>query len=45
MSVRGLANASYIENDIEVKGQQQGIVICPGPNLAYFDKVVSLAQM
>ncbi|WP_291130072.1 hypothetical protein [Flavobacterium sp. UBA7682] len=41
----GLANASYIENDIEVKGQQQGIVICPGPNLAYFDKVVSLAQM
>jgi hypothetical protein len=41
----GLANSSYIENGMEVKGQQQGIVICPGPNLAYFDKVVSLAEM
>jgi len=41
----GLANASYLENNIEVKGQQQGVVICPGPNLAYFDRVVSLADM
>ncbi|MFN3752937.1 hypothetical protein [Flavobacterium sp.] len=41
----GLANASYIENNLDVKGQQQGIVICPGPNLAYFDQVVSLADM
>lgn len=41
----GLANASYLENDIPIKGQQQGVVICPGPNLAYFDKEVSLVQM
>lgn len=41
----GLANSSYIENEIEVKGQQQGVVICPGPNLAYFNKTVSLADM
>lgn len=41
----GLANASYLENEMEVKGQQQGVVICPGPNLAYFDRVVSLADM
>ena len=41
----GLANASYLENKIAIKGQQQGVVICPGPNLAYFDKDVSLAQM
>ncbi len=41
----GLANSSYLENNMEVKGQQQGVVICPGPNLAYFDKVVSLADM
>ncbi|OBX23506.1 MULTISPECIES: hypothetical protein [Bizionia] len=41
----GLANASYLENEMPVKGQQQGVVICPGPNLAYFDKEVSLAQM
>lgn len=41
----GLANSSYLENNIEVKGQQQGVVICPGSNLAYFDKVISLADM
>ena len=41
----GLANASYLENHIPVKGQAQGVVICPGPNLAYFDKEISLADM
>lgn len=41
----GLVNAAYIENDIEVKGEKQGIVVCPGPNLAYFDKEVSLSTM
>ena len=41
----GLANASYIENDMPIKGQQQGVVICPGPNLAYFDKEYSLQEM
>jgi hypothetical protein len=41
----GLANASYLENNIPIKGQQQGIVICPGPNLAYFDKEYSLKKM
>jgi hypothetical protein len=41
----GLANASYLENDIEIKGQDQGVVICPGPNMAYFNQEVSLAKM
>lgn len=41
----GLANAAYIENGIKMKGEQQGVVICPGPNLAYFNKEVSLSQM
>lgn len=41
----GLANAAYLENDIKIKGESQGIVICPGPNLAYFDKEVSLSEM
>ncbi|WP_296383842.1 hypothetical protein [Winogradskyella sp.] len=41
----GLANASYLENDIRIKGQEQGVVICPGPNMAYFDKEVSLSKM
>jgi len=41
----GLANASYLENDIKIKGQAQGVVICPGPNMAYFDQEVSLSKM
>ena len=41
----GLANSSYMENDIKIKGQEQGVVICPGPNIAYFDKEVSLTKM
>lgn len=41
----GLANASLIEHDLPVKGEKQGIVVCPGPNIAYFDKEVSLKQM
>ena len=41
----GLANSSYLENDMPIKGQQQGVVICPGPNLAYFDAEYSLKEM
>ncbi len=41
----GLANASYLENGITIKGQSQGVVVCPGPNIAYFDKEVSLLNM
>lgn len=41
----GLANASYLENDIKITGQSQGVIICPGPNMAYFDKEVSLSKM
>lgn len=41
----GLVNAAYMEQKIEIKGEKQGVVICPGPNLAYFDKEVSLSEM
>jgi hypothetical protein len=41
----GLANASYLENNIKITGQSQGVIICPGPNMAYFDKEVSLSEM
>ncbi|MFY7814447.1 MAG: hypothetical protein ACOVRK_04570, partial [Chryseobacterium taeanense] len=41
----GLVNAAYIENGIEIKGEKQGVVVCPGPNLAYFDKQISLSEM
>jgi hypothetical protein len=41
----GLATPSYLENDIKIKGQEQGVVICPWPNMAYFDKDISLSKM
>lgn len=41
----GLVNAAYMEQNLEVKGEKQGVVICPGPNLAFFDKEVSLNEM
>lgn len=41
----GLANTAYLENHLEIKGEKQGVVICPGQNLAYFDKEVTLHQM
>lgn len=41
----GLTNSSYLENNIRIKGQPQGVVICPGPNMAYFDQEVSLKDM
>ena len=41
----GLANSAYLELDIPVKGEKQGVVICPGPNLSFFDKEVSLSEM
>ena len=41
----GLANSAYLELHIPVKGEKQGVVICPGPNLSFFDKEVSLSKM
>ena len=40
----GLANASLLENDIKIKGDQ-GVVVCPGPNIAYFGRQYSLKEM
>ncbi len=41
----GLVNSAYMEQNLEIKGEKQGVVICPGPNLAFFDKEVSLSKM
>lgn len=41
----GLANAGLIETKNEAKETQQGVLVCPGPNLAYFDKKLSLKDM
>ena len=41
----GLANSCYIEQGLQIKGEKQGVVICPGPNLSFFKKEVSLFDM
>lgn len=41
----GLANPSLLEHNLEIKGEAQGVVVCPGPNMAYFTKEASLKQM
>lgn len=41
----GLGNAALLNNNIEIKGKSIGVSVCPGPNLAYFDKILSLKQM
>lgn len=40
----GLANAALLENDIAAKGDR-GVIVCPGPNIAYFDREYSLSEM
>ncbi|MEI6866661.1 hypothetical protein [Flavicella sp.] len=41
----GLANAGLIDNNIESKDTKSGVLVCPGPNIAYFDKIISLKTM
>lgn len=41
----GLANPAYMEKGIKVKGEEQGVVVCPGPNMAYFNREATLREM
>jgi hypothetical protein len=41
----GLSNAAFLNYDMDKKGADEGIAICPGPNMAYFSKEVSLKEM
>ncbi|MCF6180835.1 hypothetical protein [Lutibacter sp.] len=41
----GLANAALINNNIQQKGENNGVAVCPGPNMAYFSKEISLKEM
>lgn len=41
----GLANAAFFSYGIERKGEKQGVAICPGPNMAYFTKDLTLKEM
>ncbi len=41
----GLGTASLIVNKLDHKTEGVGVSVCPGPNMAYFDKTVSLEEM
>ena len=41
----GLANAAFLNYGIPKKGADEGIAICPGPNMAYFSKEITLKEM
>ncbi len=41
----GLANAAIYNYNLPHKGENQGVAICPGPNLAYFTKELTLKEM
>lgn len=41
----GLVTSVYLKNDILEPKENKAVAICPGPNLAYFSKVMSLDEL
>jgi hypothetical protein len=41
----GLGTAALIVNNLSTKVEGPGVSVCPGPNIAYYDKIVSLKTM
>lgn len=41
----GLINAAIKAYQLPALKRQEGVTVCPGPNIAYFNKVVSLREM
>jgi len=41
----GLGTSALIVNNLNTRVEGPGVSVCPGPNIAYFDKVVSLRTM
>ncbi len=41
----GLGTAALLVNNMDTSREGKGVSICPGPNMAYFSKVVSLQEM
>ncbi|MDP4292603.1 MAG: hypothetical protein Q8908_16100 [Bacteroidota bacterium] len=41
----GLASSTLIVNDLPAENGSRGVSICPGPNLAYFSREMTLKQM
>jgi hypothetical protein len=41
----GLGTTALMNNNISTKVEGDGVSICPGPNMAYFSKIISLKEM
>jgi hypothetical protein len=41
----GLGTASLLVNKLDTKLEGEGVSVCPGPNMAYFSRKVSLKEM
>ncbi len=41
----GLSEPAIITHQIDYKIKDNGVTVCPGPNMAYFNKIVSLKNM
>ncbi len=41
----GLGTSALLANKLETKSEGNGVSICPGPNMAYFSKSLSLKEM
>ncbi len=41
----GLGTSALLVNNMDTKFEGEGVSVCPGPNLAYFSKKISLKEM
>ena len=41
----GLGTSALLVNGIDTKVEGKGVAICPGPNLAYFSRIMTLQEM
>ncbi len=41
----GLGTSALLVNNLETKVEGEGVSVCPGPNLAYFSKIMSLKEI
>ena len=41
----GLGTSALLVNDLNTKTEDPGVSVCPGPNMAYFSKIMSLKEM
>ena len=41
----GLGSSALLVNNLDTRIEGDGVSVCPGPNLAYFSRIVSLEQM